>query len=109
MPFSGFWYPSGPESENQSKLKQKQVLRLCHMITDALKLEGDGNTNWSAKNGPQRLGKGTGKIGNLWMKWDHPLVRSAGMLSFTPKMTWYHSDSSKRPSAYSEVKNSQER
>ena len=36
--------------------------------------EGDGNTNcnWCARNNPQRIGKGIGRIGNKRTSRDHP-------------------------------------
>ena len=34
---------------------------------------GDTNYNWSARNGPQRLGKGTGRAGNQKASRDHPI------------------------------------
>ena len=36
--------------------------------------EGDGDTscNWSTWNNPQRIGKGTGRLGNKRTSWDQP-------------------------------------
>ena len=36
------------------------------------KSDGDTNYNWYTRNGPQRLGKGTGREGNQKTNQDHP-------------------------------------
>ena len=34
--------------------------------------DGDTNCNWCIRNNPQRLGNGTGKLGNKRTSGDHP-------------------------------------
>ena len=58
----------------KSKWKVRQVLRPCQRTKKGMEHEGDGDTicklhTW---NGPQRLGKETGKVGNQRTNQDHP-------------------------------------
>ena len=41
-----------------------------------MEYEDDGNTNcnWHTWDGPQRFGKGTGRVGNQRKNQDHPIV-----------------------------------
>ena len=74
MQYSEFCRPSGPQSENQRKQKERQVLRPYQTTKNAVKHEGDGDTNcnWHTRNSPQRLGKVTGRDANNTMNQDHP-------------------------------------
>ena len=69
-PYNGLWHPSGRLlSENQRKRD-----KYLDLAKELRKLKGNGNTNckWCAWNGLQRLGKGTGRIGNLSKNRDYP-------------------------------------
>ena len=35
-------------------------------------VDGDTSCNWYAQNNPERIGKGTGKLGNKMISGDHP-------------------------------------
>ena len=65
LQYSGFCTPSGPQRKNQRKQKDK-VLRPCQRTKKAVEHEGDGDTtyNWHARNGPQKLEKRAGRVGN---------------------------------------------
>ena len=54
-----FFRPSGQQSENPRKRKERMVFRLFQRTKKVVEHEGDGDTdyNWSAWNGPQRLEK----------------------------------------------------
>ena len=71
--YSGFCCPSRQQSENQRRWKERLVLRPCQRTKKAVKHEGDSDTkcNWTAWNRPQRLGKGTGRVGNQKTNRDH--------------------------------------
>ena len=64
-----------PQSENQRKWKERQVLRSFERTKKIVEHEGDGNTNckWNTWNGPQRLGKGTGRVNNWRKNQDHSI------------------------------------
>ena len=68
MPYSGW------RNENKRKQKARQVLELFERIKNALEDEGDGDTScdWCTRNGPQKLGKGAGRVGNWRTNQDHP-------------------------------------
>ena len=55
--YCGFWPPSGLQSENQRKRKERQVLRPCQRSKKVVEHgdNSDNNCNW---NGPRRFGKG---------------------------------------------------
>ena len=66
------------------KRKYRQVIEPCQITgKKTLEHEGDGDTNCSGwtRNGPQRLGKETGRTGYQKKNQDHPdhsSVKSAG-------------------------------
>ena len=62
------------ERKNKKKIKREtQVLGPCLRMKKAVEHEGDYDTNydWQTWNGPQMLGKGTGRIGNQSSNQDH--------------------------------------
>ena len=58
--------PSGPQSENHRKQKERLVLRTCKRTEKAMEHEDDGDTNCNlcTRKGSKRLDKGAGKVGN---------------------------------------------
>ena len=58
----------------KTKKSERQLLRHCQRIEKAVEDEGDGysNCDWCTSNGPQRLGKRTGNLGNPRMNRDYP-------------------------------------
>ena len=95
--------------ENQRKQKERQVLEPRKRTKKAVGHEGDGdaNCNWHTWNSPQRLCKGTGRVGSQRVNQNHPnysTVKSPGDLrwlaiTLTPV---------KRPSANIDERNQQE-
>ena len=55
----GFW-----DTNRSSDPSQKRILKIVEH-------EGDTNCNWCARNGPQRLSKGAGTVGNQRPNWDY--------------------------------------
>ena len=65
--------PWKPLRENQRKRKSDKYLDLARKLKKAMEHEGGGCTNckWCARNNSQRLGKGTGRVGNQRRNGDH--------------------------------------
>ena len=61
--------PQLTAGENQSKRKERLVLEPWQRSKNVMEHESDDdiNYNWCDRNGPQRLGKGSGKVGNQRM------------------------------------------
>ena len=59
LPCSGLYSPGRPQSGNQGKQKERQVLRPCKRIKKAVEYKGDTdvNSNYRAWNGLQKLGR----------------------------------------------------
>ena len=51
LPYSGLCRSDGPQSENQNKQKETQVLGPCQGTIKAMKHDGDINCNWCTRNG----------------------------------------------------------
>ena len=74
MLYSECCCPSRSQSENRGKRKEKYWEELYQRIKKAVEHVGNGdiNCNWYSWNSSQRFGKGTGRIENWRMTWDHP-------------------------------------
>ena len=61
--------------------------------------EGDTNCNWRAWYGHQKIGTGTGGLGNNWTSGDHPNYSIAEIEEefWRLEKTCCHSDTSKKP------------
>ena len=74
------------------KRKERKVLRPCQRTKNAMEDEGVGNTNsnWCARNVPQRLGKGPGRLWNKRSSEDHPNYRIVKMARILRRVreTW---------------------
>ena len=105
MPTSGLCCPGGPQSENQSKRKERQVYGPCLRTEKAMKHDGDASCNKCTRNGPQRSGIGTGRVGNKKTSRNYPDYSNFidrpeyGEESWRPKQISCPSDSSERPLA----------
>ena len=66
-------FAGGPQSENQRKRKERQVLGSCWRTKKAMDQEvhGDTNCDWRTWNDPQKLGKRIGRDGNQKTNRDH--------------------------------------
>ena len=62
MPYSEVCHPSRPQSENQRKLKERQVFGIWQRTEKVVEYESDSNTNRRAKNVPRRIGKEDGSV-----------------------------------------------
>ena len=96
-------------SENQRKRDDKQLLEPCQRTKKAVEPEGEGDTNcnWCSWNGSQRLGKGSGRVGNRRMSRDHPnycIVKITQNTSKSPGENYCQSDSCEKPSVKGGVK-----
>ena len=63
-----------PQSQNQRKRKERQVLEPCKRTKKAIGHEDDGDTNSNTrpKNCPKRLGKRNKRVRNQRTNRDHP-------------------------------------
>ena len=63
------------EERERDREREKEIPRPCSR-TKKKTMEHDGdvdtNYNWCTWNNPQRIGKGTAKLGNKMTSWDHP-------------------------------------
>ena len=61
----GLYCPGRLENKIKRKWKYQEPAR---ELKKKMEYEGDGNTNcnWCAWNNPQKIGKGTGRLGNKW-------------------------------------------
>ena len=79
-----------------------------------MELAGDNfiNCNWCVWNSDYRITKGTGGLGSWWTSGDHPnnYIIENGQNTETWRLeeTCCHSNSSEKPSANTDVKNSNE-
>ena len=73
MPYSGLYLPSGPQSENQKKRNERQVLGVFQRTKKVLEHDCDGatNYNWHTWNGLEKLGKVVERVGNSRPNRDH--------------------------------------
>ena len=67
MLYCGLCHPSRSYNENRRKEKESYALRHCQRTKKAVKHKDNSNTNynWRTWNIPQRLGKGTERVGKL--------------------------------------------
>ena len=69
----GFCRPGGSMSGNQRKRKQKKVLGPSQRTNKVVEDENDDDTSCNCRswNSPQKLGEGTGRVGNRRTNRDH--------------------------------------
>ena len=60
----------GKTKENERRDKYFDLARELKVMEH--ESDGNANYNWCARNGPQRFGKGTGRVENLRTSRDHP-------------------------------------
>ena len=102
LPYSGLCPLYRPQSENQRKRKEEQVIESCLWTKKAVEHKGDGGAN-----GFQRLWKETEKVGNQWKNQDHPnnsITEIDQNTEKSPGDLSCHSDSSERPYANTGIK-----
>ena len=104
-----FAVPSDHRGKKQRKRKEKQVyLGLARELTAEHESNDDTNCNWCTWNDLQRVGTGTGKVGNQRMDRDHlNLLRWTRILRRVLE-TGGDLQSFRPPSTKADVKNSQE-
>ena len=66
LPYSELCHHNGPQSGNQRKQKQRQVLGPCQRTKKSVEHEGDSDTSYKRYtwNSPQMIRKGAGRVGN---------------------------------------------
>ena len=70
-PNSGLCHPGRPQSENQRKLKERELRKRTKKVMEDGS-DGDINYNERTQNGPQRFGKRSCRAGNQRTCRDHP-------------------------------------
>ena len=96
-------------ADHRVKIKEnKKRDKYQYLARELKKHKGDGDTycGWSTWHNPQRIGKGTRRLGNKRTSTDHPDYSIIKTGQNTEK-TWCHSNSSEKPPANVDMKNSQ--